>query len=71
MTSDINSILNDDSKLVLTVEQISKILQIGRSTAYELVNREDCPFTVHRLGKTTIRVEKESFLKSLKTPITM
>ncbi len=71
MANDINNVLNDDSKLVLTVEQISKILQIGKSTAYELVNRKDCPFTVHRFGKTTIRVDKKSFLESLKTPITM
>lgn len=68
MSDNIQYILNDENTLLLTVEQVSKILRIGRSTTYELVNNPNCPFVVHRIGKT-IRVEKESFLKSLKTPI--
>lgn len=63
-------ILNNPNILLLTVEQVSKILQLGRSTTYELVNNERCPFIVHRIGNT-IRIDKASLLESLKHPITV
>lgn len=62
-------ILNNTDVLLLTVEQVSTIMQIGKSTAYELVNSPDCPFIVHRIGKS-IRIDKATFLESLKQPIT-
>ncbi len=61
-------IINNPNILLLTVEQASQILQLGKSTTYELVNNKHCPFVVHRIGKT-IRIEKSSLLESLKTPI--
>lgn len=61
-------ILDNPNVLLLTVSQVSKILQIGRSTTYELVNNKNCPFIVHRIGNT-IRVDKSSLLESLKKPI--
>lgn len=70
MTEKTADIINNDNILVLTVKQTSEVLQLGQSTTYEIVNNPDCPFIVHRLGKS-IRVEKESLLKSLKTPITV
>lgn len=70
MVENTQNILNNPNVLLLTVEQVSKILQIGRSTTYELVNSSDCPFIVHRIGKT-IRIEKTTFLESLKKPITI
>ncbi len=63
-------ILNNPNILLLTVEQVSKILQLGRSTTYELVNNERCPFIVHHIGNT-IRIDKASLLESLKQPITV
>lgn len=63
-------ILNNPNILLLTVEQVSKILQLGRSTTYELVNSERCPFIVHHIGNT-IRIDKASLLESLKQPITV
>lgn len=68
MEDRIVDIINNDNILVLTVEQTSQILQLGKSSTYEIVNKPDCPFVVHRLGKS-IRIEKESLLRSLKTPI--
>lgn len=68
MEKNIIDIINNDNILVLTVEQTSKILQLGKSTTYEIVNNPNCPFTVHRLGKS-IRVGKKSLLESLKVPI--
>lgn len=65
-----NNILNNPDVLLLTVEQVSKILQIGKSTTYELVNNPNCPFVVHHLGKT-IRIEKTSVLESIKSSITI
>ena len=56
--------------LFLPLEQISKILQLGRSTTYELVNNEHCPFIVRHIGNT-IRIDKASLLESLKKPITV
>lgn len=70
MEDKISDIINDDNILVLTVEQTSKILQLGKSTTYEIVNNPNCPFIVHHLGKS-IRVEKKSLLESLRTPITV
>lgn len=70
MKDKIVDIINDDNILVLTVEQASKILQLGKSTTYEIVNNPDCPFVVHHLGKS-IRIEKSSLLESLKVPITV
>ena len=61
-------ILRNENILLLTVEQVSKILQLGRSTTYESVNSERCPFIVHRIGNT-IRIDKASLLESLKKPI--
>lgn len=63
------NILNNPDILLLTVEQVSHILQIGKSTAYELVNSPNCPFIVHHLGRT-IRVDKATFIEALKKPIT-
>ncbi len=63
-----NSILNNPDILLLTVAQASEILQLGRSTTYELVNKADCPFIVHHIGNT-IRIDKASLLESLKQPI--
>lgn len=70
MKEKIIDIINDDSIRVLTVEQASQILQMGKSSTYEIVNKPNCPFIVHRLGKA-IRIEKTSLLNSLKTPITV
>ena len=61
-------IINNPSIILLTVKQVSQILQIGLSSTYELVNSEDCPFLVHRFGNT-IRVNKSSLLQSLENPI--
>ena len=66
--TDSTQVLNNPDILLLTVEQVSKILQLGKSTTYELVNNPKCPFIVHKIGKT-IRIEKTSFIESLKKPI--
>lgn len=63
-----DNILTNPNILLLTVEQVSHFMQIGKSTAYELVNSTNCPFIVHKLGKS-IRVDKASFLECLKKPI--
>ena len=65
-----NDILNISDILLLTVEQVSTVLQVGKSTAYELVNNPNCPFIVHHIGKA-IRIDKASFLESLKKPIAL
>lgn len=61
-------ILNNPNILLLTVAQVSTILQIGKSSTYELVNSPTCPFIVHHIGRT-IRIDKATFLESLKKPI--
>lgn len=68
MKHNITDILKNPDILLLNVEQVSQVLQLGRSTTYELVNSEKCPFVVHRIGNT-IRIDKASLLESLKTPI--
>ncbi len=48
---------------VYTVEEIGKMLRIGRTSVYRLVNDEP-PFPVIRMGKA-IRIPKEAFDKWL------
>lgn len=66
--SEVNlNMINDPNILLLTVPQVQNITQLGKTKIYEIVNSENCPFTVHRFG-TTIRIEKESLVKFLKQP---
>lgn len=49
-----------DLPLVMTPEDIAKVLQISRNTAYEVVHREDFP--VFKIGKQ-YRVSRENFIE--------
>ena len=53
----------DDLPLVLTISDLSKILGIGKNTAYELVRSEAIKSV--RVGRQ-IRVPKSAFLEFLK-----
>lgn len=53
-----------DLPLTLTVEEVGKVLGIGRPKAYELANREDFPKL--RLGKRII-IPKNAFIKWMDT----
>lgn len=49
---------NSDNRVTYTVDEIAKLLGIGRNKAYQLVDSDE--FKVIRLGKS-IRVVKSSF----------
>ncbi|MBE6568996.1 MAG: helix-turn-helix domain-containing protein [Ruminococcaceae bacterium] len=49
---------NADSKRTYTVEEIAKLLNIGRTTAYALV--KEGHFKIVRIG-SAIRISKQSF----------
>ena len=49
-----------DLPLVMTPEDIAKVLQISRNTAYEVVHRVDFP--VFKIGKQ-YRVNREHFIE--------
>ncbi|MFR5264563.1 helix-turn-helix domain-containing protein [Clostridium sp.] len=48
---------------ILTVKDIKNYLRIGTNQAYELVYREK--FKSFRIGKTGIRIHRDSFLEWL------
>ena len=52
--------INANERMVYTVEEIAKILGIGRTAAYALVNMEHPPFKVLRVVGS-IRIPKMSF----------
>ena len=52
------------SNLTLTVSDVQQALNVGRNTAYELVNREDFPKI--RLGRKII-IPRDAFLRWLDT----
>ena len=39
------------TKSVLTVLDVQNILQLGRNSTYEFINKSDCPFPVIRIGR--------------------
>ena len=61
--------LTNEGILLLTIEQARSIIQLSKSSMYELVNRKDCPFVVHHIGRA-IRIEKASFLEWIRTTTT-
>ena len=50
--------INSESKRTYTVEEIAKLLNIGRTTAYALV--KEGHFKIVRIG-SAIRISKQSF----------
>lgn len=52
------NIKSEQEKRIYSVNEISKILNISRSAAYDLC--KDAPFTVVKIGKC-IRISKNSF----------
>jgi predicted DNA-binding transcriptional regulator AlpA len=36
------------------IEEVAKLLGIGRNKAYEAAQRDDCPFPVIRIGKRLV-----------------
>ena len=52
----------DDLPMVLTVEEVARVLRIGRGAAYEAVRRGDIPSL--RLGRS-IRVSRHAVLALL------
>lgn len=60
--------MNEDlrAKTVLTVEEVQKILRLGRNKAYEFLKSEDCPVPIIRVGHQ-IRVPSRQFFHWLDT----
>lgn len=52
--------VNTNNRMVYTVDEIAKMLGIGRTAAYALVNMEHPPFKVLRVVGS-IRIPKTSF----------
>ena len=52
--------VNTNNRMVYTVDEIAKMLGIGRTAAYALVNMEHPPFRVLRVCGS-IRILKASF----------
>lgn len=47
-------------KSVLTVEEVQKVLRLGRNKSYEFLNSKDCPVPIIRVGHQ-IRVPAKQF----------
>jgi len=59
-----NTLLQDETKRVYTVNEIAELLSIGMTTAYVLVKENN--FKIVRIG-SSIRISKKSFDEWLDT----
>ena len=46
------------SKAVLTVEEVQKVLRLGRNKSYDFLNDKDCPIPTIRVGHQ-IRIQSK------------
>lgn len=51
----------DDYPIMLNVDQLGEILQMGKWTTYSLVHRDDFPAV--RIGKHKIRINRDELKK--------
>ena len=58
--------MNDElrEKSVLKVEEVQKVLRLGRNKAYEFLKSDDCPVPIVRVGHQ-IRVPSRQFFQWL------
>ncbi len=54
--------MNNDNIRFMSVDEVAKILGIGKSLAYDYLSSEDCPFKVVRI-KSRYAVPYNSFSK--------
>ncbi len=51
---------NEQESLLISVEEAAKLMGVGRRLMLNLVKLDDCPSV--RLGKRTIKVNKQQFI---------